>query len=160
MAAIQLPTPEAFADLAGMLVGKRVRAKKIPALAAAAVKASATYVDASGSIAVVAISDLPFVASIGAALAMIPVPTVQEAIRTSKPNEMLVDNAYEVLNVGASLFNDAEGNVHVKVTKLVMAAPAADVAKRMAASKTRVDWELEIPGYPNGKISFVAVGAV
>ena len=95
MHAARLPTPEAFADLAGMLVGKRVRAKKVAAPAPTALAASATYVDGSGNVAFVALGDLALVASMGAALAMVPPAVVQEAIKSGKPSEMLVDNAYE-----------------------------------------------------------------
>ena len=153
-----LPTPESFADLAGMLVGKRVRAKKVPALAPTAIKANATYVDGSGAVAFVALADLALVASLGAALAMIPPTMVQEAIRSGKPGDMLVENAYEILNVAASLFNDADGSCHVKVTKLEFSALPADLATKVRTSKVRLDLDVEIPGYPNGKVAFVAVG--
>ena len=141
-----------------MLVGKRVRAKKVAALVGPAIKATATYVDATGAVAFVALTDLPLVASMGAALAMIPPAMAQESIKSGKAGPMLVENAYEILNVAASLFNDEDGSTHVKVTKLDFAPLAADIATRVRTSKHRIDLDVEVPGYPNGKVSFVAVG--
>ena len=159
MAAPLLPTPEAFADLAGMLVGKKIKATKVTApLAAAMVRGVASYVDAAGDVKFVAITDVALIGVIGAALAMIPLPIVTEAIRTGKPSEALVENAYEVLNVAASLFNEVEGTtLHVKVAKLVVGPLDPELTKRLLKPAARLDMLISIPGYPDAKLAFVAL---
>lgn len=158
-AAVQLPTPEAFANLAGMLVGKKIKATKVTApLVAAMVRGVASYVDAGGVVKFVAITDVALIGVIGAALAMIPLPVVTEAIRTGKPSEALVENAYEVLNVAASLFNEVEGStVHVKVAKLVVGPLEPELAKRLLKPAARLDMLISVPGYPDAKLAFVAL---
>ena len=54
-----LPTPEAFANLAGSLVGKKVKATKSTApLLAANIRGVASYVDANGDTRFVAVADV------------------------------------------------------------------------------------------------------
>src|SRR6476661_7581389 len=109
-----------------MLVGKKVKAVASPPLAVAAVRGVATYVDAGGKIAFVALSDMAFLAGVGAALAMIPPAVVAEAVKSGKPSSVLVENAFEVMNILSSLYNDAEGKgAHVKIKQLVVAPPIA-----------------------------------
>jgi hypothetical protein len=153
-----LPTADAFGNLAGMLVGKKVKAARGTPLVTANVRGVATYSDAAGVLVFLAVTDMACLASIGAALAMIPLPMVTEAIRTGKPSEGIVENAYEVLNVAASLFNEVEGTTtHVKVGKLAIGPLAPDLAKRLLKPAGRLDLDIGIPGYPDGKISLVAI---
>lgn len=141
-----------------MLVGKKIKAARGSPLVAANVRGVATYADAAGTLAFVALTDVAFVASVGAALAMIPLPIVAEAIRTGKPPESLVENAYEVLNVAASLFNEVEGaTLHVKVQKLTIGPLNPELAKRLLKPAARLDLDIGIPGYPDSKLSLVAV---
>jgi hypothetical protein len=158
-AALLLPTPEGFANLAGMLVGKKIKAIKSTApLAAPMVRGVASYVDAGGNVKFVAVTDVAFIGVIGAALAMIPLPMVTEAIRTGKPSEALVENAYEVLNVAASLFNEVEGTTtHVKVAKLLVGPLEPELAKRLLKPAARLDMVVSVPGYPDAKLAFVAL---
>ncbi len=150
-----LPSPDGFAELVGMLVGKRVRATRAPWTGQ--VFSVATYVDAAGKVAYVALADVALIASMGAALAMIPAEGVRDAIKSGKPSSIFVENAYEVLNVAASLFNDEDASVHVKVTKLELAPLPDALVKRIGQSGARADFVVEIPGYPNARVSFVAV---
>ena len=143
-----------------MLVGKKIKATKSTPLLPANIRGVATYVDAAGVLTFVAVSDVAFVASTGAALAMFPLGPVTEAIKSGKPDAVLVENAYEVLNVASSLFNEVEGTtVHVKVQKLVIGPLAPELLKRIAKPTSRLDMDIAIPGYPNGKLSFIAVAA-
>jgi len=158
MVAPVMPSLEAFGNLAGMLVGKKVKTTKAAPLVGPSIRGVATYVDATGAVIFVALTDVAFIASMGAALAMIPLPSVTEAIRSGKPSDVLVENAYEVLNVAASLLNDVEGaTVHVKVTKLDIGAPTAELAKRLIKPAARIDLAFAIPGYPDARLSLVAL---
>jgi hypothetical protein len=153
-----LPTVEAFGALVSMLIGKNVSVKRGTPLTTPNVRGAATYVDAAGTLIFVVLIDVAFLASAGAALALIPLPLVTEAVRTGKPSEGLVENAYEVLNVAASLFNDVEGTpVHVKVERLMTGPLDAELAKRIVKPGARFDRDIAIPGYLEGKVSFIAL---
>ncbi len=158
MAPPLLPTAEAFGTLTSMLVGKKVKVAKGAPLPSANVRCVATYVDGTGVLAFVVVTDLAFLAGIGAALAMIPPPAVAEAIKAGKPSEALVENAYEALNVAASLFNEIEGSTtHVKLEKVAVGVANPDIAKRLLKPLARTDLDIGIPAYPDSKVSFMAV---
>ena len=158
MAPLPLPPPDAFGELAGMLLGKKVKATRGTGVARNDIRGVATYVDSGGVPAFVAITDLPFIASVGAALAMFPLGVVNESIRSGVPSESLVENAYEVLNVAASLFNDVPGaTLHVKVQKLEIGPVKPELAARFAKPTARLDMDIKIVGYPDGKLGFLAL---
>lgn len=155
-----MPTGEAFGVLVGALVGRNVKVVRGTPLVPTAVRAVASYVDEAGKVLFVLATDYATCASIGAALAMIPAPTVADAVRTGKVPELLVENAYEVFNVAASLFNDVEGTtVHVKVSKLEVGTISPDTTRRIAKPSARIDRDFGIPGYPDGKFSILSIAA-
>jgi hypothetical protein len=154
-----LPTGDAFTNLAGMLVGKKLKATRGAPLPLASVAGVATYIDANAALHFVVVTDVAFIAGIGAALAMIPLPVVTEAIRTGKLSEALVENAYEVLNVASSLLNEMEGaTTHVKVERLRIGPVDPALAKQLAKPAARLDLIIGIPGYPDGKFGLLTVG--
>jgi len=156
MVPVRLPTPEAVASLLSDLIGRRATAKKGTAFAAPAACAIATYVEASGGVAFIAFADVAFVAGVGAALAMIPCGVVQESISAGKPSEVLVENAYEVLNIMASLFNDGTvGEHHVKIKRLTVAPHLPEKLKFLRLPDGRLDLAISLPGYPDGKLTIV-----
>lgn len=154
-----LPTAASVGDLVTMLVGKKVRAAPCPPLAVAAVRGLATYLDEHQKLAFVAISDMAFIAGVGAALAMIPPAVVTEAIKSGKPSSVLTENAFEVMNIVSSLYNDADGKgAHIKIKALVIVPPIPpDVAPLLAKPTGRIDLEIQLPGYANGKLTLLAL---
>jgi len=155
---VQLPKADAVASLLTDLVGKRVRCKGAARLAPGAVRSLATYVDATGSARYFALADVPFLAGIGAALAMIPPGIVADAVRCGKPSAALMENAYEVMNIAASLFNQGDETRHVKIEALdLVSAIPADPHAKIARAVARIDVEVELTGYPVGKLTLVAV---
>jgi hypothetical protein len=154
-----LPTPASIGDLVTMLVGKSARAGRGTPLAASAARGVATYIDKDAKVIFVTLTDIAFLASVGAALAMIPPGVAGEAVKSGKPSAVLVENAVEVLNILASLFNDADGKgTHVKLQRLLLMPPLPPELARLVAKPTqRLDLEVTLPGYPNGKLSLLAV---
>lgn len=161
MGPIGLPSIAGVGDLVTMLVGRRVKVSEAAPLPVGAARGVATYIDAGGEIHFVALLDMAFLAGVGAALAMIPRPTVDDAIKSGKPSSVLVDNALEVMNVIASLCNDLEGKgTHMTIQRLVVAPPvASELAPRLLKPASRTDYDVELPGYANGKLSFLALVA-
>lgn len=153
-----LPTADAFGRLVSDLMGKRVKVTKGAAFSGPAVKGTALYVDAEKRPVYAAVADAPFLAGIGAALAMIPPAAVAEAVRAPKLPENLVENAYEVLNIAASVFNEIEGtSVHVKIESLLFAPIGAPLAAQLGKPAGRLDLVVGVPGYPDGKLSLLAL---
>lgn len=159
MATNPLPTAAAIADLVTMLVGKKVRAVPTTPFPVASARGLATYVDQTQKLAYVALTDMAFLAGVGAALAMIPAGVVTEAIKTGKPSPVLTENAFEVMNIVASLYNDAEGKgAHIKIKALVVVPPIPpEVAGLLAKPAGRLDLEIQVPGYANGKLTLLAL---
>jgi hypothetical protein len=157
--AAPLPNPNDFVKLVGMLVGQQPRVGKGTPLTAIKGNSIATYVNASKSIVYAAIVDTPFVVSAGAALAMIPPGVANDCIKSGKPTDGMAENAYEVLNVSASLFNDIPGtSLHVKLDKLQPAVSApAELTSKLARPLARVDMLVTIPGYPDSKVSLLSL---
>jgi len=154
-----LPTALAIADLVTMLVGKKVRAVPTTPLAVAAARGLATYVDAEQKVLFVALTDMAFLAGVGAALAMIPPAVVTEAIKSGKPSAVLTENAFEVMNIVASLYNDADGKgAHIKIKGLVVVPPLPpEIAQHLAKPAGRIDLEVQLPGYANGTLTLLAL---
>lgn len=158
--AAPLPKPDAFEQLFSMLLDKRVRTIKAPSpLMPSGACGVATYVDAAGTPLFAALVDVSFIAGLGAGLAMFPPVVAQDAKKSGKPTDALVENAYEVLNVAASLFNEAEGAAtHVKLASFSL--DKNDKAKwppTLATSKSKLALDASVPGYCDGKITVVAL---
>jgi len=157
-AKLPLPTPDAFGRLLTGLFDKRVQVTKIAPLAPAAYRAVGAYMDASKNVLYACACDLPLFAALGAALAMVPPAVVTEAVRSGKPSDVLRENAYEVFNIGASVFNEIDGTtVHVKLRDVVLAPPLPPaLLPKITKPVSRVDLEITVPGYPAGKLSILA----
>ena len=110
-----------------------------------------------------------FIASVGAALAMIPPAMAVDAVKSGIVPETMMLNAQEVLNVGASIFNtQAEvasvahlttAKTHVRLAKLLFgsADPALLKSAQTASVSLRLDTAVTTPGYPEGKLALLAI---
>lgn len=155
-----LPQPDAIAKLLGSLFDKRIHVVRATApLAVPAYRGLCDYIDTAQTVLFVAVCDMPLLAGVGAALAMIPAGVVAEAVKSGKPSESLRENAYEVFNIAASIFNEVEGTeVHVKLRALSLAPPVPPLLLvRMAKPVSRLDLDVTVPGYPVGKLSLLAL---
>lgn len=158
--ATKLPNGEAIRQLLGMLLGTTVKIVKAQPMIVSQAKAAASYVDADKTLKFVVLVDLPFVASVGAALAMIPPAVAAEVIKSGKPTETIQENAYEVLNVAASLFNEVpETPIHVKIAGFETANPTLprELLMKLLKPAERLDCEVAITGHVNSKVSLFAL---
>jgi hypothetical protein len=153
-----LPTLDAVALLFSNLLGKKVATKKGPPMAPTEVRGLAPYVDTGKLVHYAAATDAPFLAGVGAALAMIPAAVAVDAVRSPKLPENLVENAYEVLNIGASIFNEIEGTaLHVKISKLMTPPLPEEVVGRLGKAPQRLDMLVCVPGYADSKLTLFAL---
>lgn len=161
MSAVPAPLPQinAFATLLGTLLGQRPKVTKGAMLVANKLHTVATYIDDESKHVYAAVADVAFVAGAGAALALIPARMVQECIKSGSASETMTENTYEVLNIGASLFNEIENTkLHVKIDRMdIHEKLTKELVSQIARPTARLDLVVGITGYPDAKISLLAL---
>jgi len=117
------------------------------------------YVDRRLQLSALVIMDLELAARTGAAIALIPSSGAERAIGAGAMPDNLLENASEILNVLAALFN-GEGLPHLKLDSVY--APGeplpADVAKWVLAYVPRLDLGIDVKGYGPGRFSMLVLG--
>ena len=117
-----------------------------------------TYVDDSLGLRAVVAFDLALAAYTGAAIGLMPPGGAQDAVDDGELFPMLRDNACEVLNVMASLFNVGDApHLRLYTTHAPSEALPGDVAGHLGSLGGRVDWTVAIKGYGKGQLSVVLV---
>jgi hypothetical protein len=116
------------------------------------------YVDAALTLKALVIVDLSFAAHSGAAIALVPVHAARAAVEGGLLTPALYENAAEILNVAASLFNH-EGAPHVRLYEAYAPRETLppDVAQWVLAYVRRLDVEIAITGYDSGRMSVLAL---
>jgi hypothetical protein len=116
------------------------------------------YVDRHLGLRALVVADLPLAARVGAAIALMPAGAADVAVEEGGLSQALYENAYEILNVTASLFN-AEGAPHVKLDACYAPGEAlpADVAQWVLAYVRRLDLDVVVKGYGPGRLSVLAL---
>ena len=132
--------------------------------------AGAAVPTADGSKSVVAIyvndDDMPvtacvcdhgFVAYAGSALTRIPPGGAEDAAETGDFSDMMLGNHHEVMNICSRLF--MKGNSpHLRLAK-VYGSPdelPAEARNIIQSDAGRADFEVEVPGYGKGGLSFLS----
>lgn len=156
----QLPTEAAVRDLLSMMVGKDVAVKysATPLVDPASTGAVARYDDDEGVLRALASCDLLVANALGAALALVPKGRVLEAVKGRAVPPDFAENLHEVFNVGANFFN-APDRPHVRLTTMHTppGAVPGDLLTRLAGSPSRLDLQVDVPGYGRGTMTVVAV---
>ena len=118
----------------------------------------AEYVSDQMQLAALIVMDLPMAARSGAAIALMPSSTSEAAVGDGELTDVLLENAGEILNVLASLFN-AEGAPHLRLNAVhgPGASLPADVAPWVMAYVARLDLECDITGYGTGGLSVLVL---
>jgi hypothetical protein len=155
-----LPVPKQIKDLLEGVLGRDVTLSPSAPFAPGpkAPASVAVYVDDSLRITSLIACDLPFSAYAGAALGLIPIGGAEAAVESGGLTETLAENLYEVLNIAASMFNEA-GADHLRLHQL---HPAGEPLPPMVRAQAltlgrREDTTIDIAGYGNGRLSVVMV---
>lgn len=116
------------------------------------------YVDDRLALTALVLLDLPLAAHLGASLGLVPARAAGVAVEEGVLPEALSENAGEILNVMASLFN-LEGAPHVKLDRLYQprSAVPADVAPWVLSYVRRTDLDMDVAGYGAGQFSLLVV---
>jgi hypothetical protein len=155
--AAPLPTAD---DVRGLLNGLFDRAVTVeqqdkPVLRGRDVHVVGSYVDDEGALRAVVFCDLVTGNVLGAALALVPPPRVQEALDAGTVLGDLADNTREVLNVGASLFNQGDAHLKLAGTWVVPEEVPGEVVDFLREPCRRSDLTVEVPGYGKGVIALL-----
>jgi hypothetical protein len=116
------------------------------------------YVDKLLKLSALVLFDLPLAAHLGAAIALVPARTAQTAAEEESLPPALAENAGEILNVTAALFNVGEAP-HLKLDQWYAPREAlpTDVAPWVLAYVRRLDLEVEVSGYGKGHASVLVI---
>jgi hypothetical protein len=155
-----LPNPKEIRDLLTDLLGREVMlSPSVPLAPTPRTPCTiGVYVDDGLQVTAVVSFDLPLSAHAGAAIGLVPVAGAEAAIEEGTLNDTLRENVYEVLNIGASLFNP-EGATHLRLYDVHHAgAPVpGDVLVKAVTLGRREDLAVQVAGYGSGRLSYVLV---
>jgi len=156
-----LPTAKDVRELVEGLVGRDVQVTTGGAMLDPAAGDGAlvgAYVDDRMALTAIVLLDLALAAHVGAALGLVPARSAADAVAEGVLPSALTENAGEVLNVMASLFN-AEGAPHVRLDALYEPRQPlpADVATWVPAYVRRTDLDMEVVGYGAGRFSLLVL---
>ena len=151
-AAAALPSGADLRTLLNSLFDKPVvvREESKPVLPGRLVKVVGAYVDDVGALRAVIMLDVVLGCALGAALALVPVPRVEEAVANDVVPPELGENTREVLNIAASLFNSAEAHLKLRTVEIAPQPVADDVVGFLRGQPYRSDFTIEVPGYGTG----------
>lgn len=112
------------------------------------------YVDAHLTIRAIVVADLALAARAGAAIALVPAGGAEVAIEEERLSVALAENAREILNVTASLFN-GDGAPHVRLDGCWAPGDGIppDVARWVLSHVPRLDLTVDVRGYGAGRLS-------
>jgi hypothetical protein len=114
------------------------------------------YVDDRLGMRAVVACDLALAAYVGAAIGLMPAGGAQDAVEDGELFPVLRDNAAEVLNVMAALFNVGSAP-HLRLYGHYAAGEGmpGDVGRHLGSLGPRVDWTVSVKGYGKGELSII-----
>lgn len=114
----------------------------------------ATFINDENKLVAVCASDLPFAGFSGAALAMIPVGTVEDCIKANELTESLSANFYEIMNICSRLML-SDTSDHLKLDKTLAPGDLPEGIEELKTNSEVVGFEVDIPRYGAGKMDFL-----
>lgn len=118
----------------------------------------AEFVSDQMQLSALVVVDVPLAARAGAAIALMPSHLSENAVGAGELTDVLLENAGEILNVMASMFN-TEGAPHLRLNAVhpPKSALPNDVAGWVMAYVPRLDLECEVSGYGPGNVSVLVL---
>ncbi len=114
----------------------------------------ATFLNADDELVALCACDRAFVAYSGAALSMIPANVANEIISGDEMTETLLGNFYEVMNICSKLMM-SDTSAHLRLHKALLPDQSADAITTLEASGSICGFDVDVPRYGKGKLSFV-----
>jgi hypothetical protein len=119
----------------------------------------AVYVTDEALAGAVVVCELALAAHLGGALGRMPAAEVEQSLAAGGLSPDLAENAHEVLNVVAAVF-DAPGAPPLKLDRVhaVGEQLPAEVARTLTYVVGRVDLQVQVAGYGGGRLSVISLG--
>ncbi len=116
------------------------------------------YVDDAMQVRAIVAVDLALAASLGASIGLLGVRLAEDVLRTELLSPALYDNAAEILNVAAGLFN-VVGAPYVRLHEAYAPREVlpSDLDAKLRGLARRMDLELAISGYGGGRMSVLVL---
>lgn len=154
-----IPALKAIRDTISGLVGKEIEVAPgatPPSVGGDSASLVGLYVDDSLRSSAVIVFDLPLAARLGAAIGLIPPGGADAALEDGALSPLLRENATEILNVLASVFN-TDGAPHLKLYSVAGSGDELrpDVKALAVKAAPREDIAVEVPRYGPGVLSVI-----
>lgn len=152
-----VPDEKKIHDILAMLYGNDVTLDTCDSVSIANDKNMlAVFIDDEGTPSTACACNHNFVAFAGSALTKIPVGGAEDAAETGDFSEMMLSNLYEVMNICSRMFM-TDTSPHVKLDKVYKTFDEApdNVRDLFQDAEERIDFDVSIPGYGNGAVSFL-----
>ncbi len=151
-----LPTPDALRKLLADLFGTVVTVTAVPELLLDVAASAIFRSSADESPRAALFADTAFVASAGAALALLPPDVALEAIRARRFSEGISQNFSEVTNIITSLFNAlGHGHLRLRECEILPAKAPAEVLDAFRIPVARIDLDVRIQRYAPGRMALL-----
>jgi len=116
----------------------------------------AVYINDENKPSTACVCSYNFAAFAGSALTMIPVGGAEDAAESGDFSEMMMSNLYEVMNILSRIFmTDSSPHVKLGVVYKSLDDVPDDIKAMLGISEERTDFDVSIPNYGNGTISFL-----
>jgi hypothetical protein len=153
---LKLPDADDVGELLSGLVDGEVTASidAGQSLATKRYAAVGEYVMDDGETGFLMVGDLKLINRLGAALVMLPKAESEAAIENNRISDEVRESFQEILNIATGLMN-VQGNPHSRFQRLYLPGkenlpdPVTAIINRPGA---RVDFQIEVPGYGQGRI--------
>ena len=116
----------------------------------------AVYINDEGKPSTACVCNYNFAAFAGSALTRIPVGGAEDAAETGDFSDMMLSNLSEVMNICSRMFmTDASPHIKLDVVYKTIDDAPDDVKALFSATEDRSDFDVGIPNYGSGAISFL-----
>jgi len=158
MVIVPLPKPPELEKLLGSLLMRPVKAVKAEGdVSPEGRLATALFATEAPVLQVLVRVELPLAASLAAALSVVPLTAVKEAIKAGMMDESLQDNFSEVMNVLSRFLSGGGRPFRLGAVTCPPAGPDSEVTAAAAASDEKRELRIEVPGYDAGLLEFVTL---
>lgn len=152
----RLPIPEELSSFLTELLGQPISVSKSSEIELSDEQhqfLTGRYLDHKNRLMCACVADVALAATAGAALALIPRATADEAIVAGRLDENLRDNYHEVVNI-LSKFLNGPTVPHVRLAELVDGVPD-DLGALLTGATRRKDYDVTVVGYPGGHLTLL-----
>jgi hypothetical protein len=158
MVIVPLPKPPELEKLLGALLMRPVKAARLESeTAPVGPLVTSLFASEDPVLQVLVRAELKLAASLAAALSVVPLTAVKEAIKAGKMDESLQDNCAEVMNVLSRFISGGGRPFRLGHSTYPPAVPDAALTAAVAASDEKRQLKIEVPGYDAGLLEFITL---